>query len=50
MDGGAFTFIENLGVISHNVPAVYDVFAARIRACEASFRRNAARAAKMWVD
>jgi hypothetical protein len=31
MDGGAFTFIENLGVISHNVPAVYDVFASPIK-------------------
>jgi hypothetical protein len=25
-------FLKNLGCIAHNVPAVYDVFAARIRA------------------
>jgi hypothetical protein len=28
-------FQQILAAISHNVPAVYDVFAARIRACEA---------------
>jgi hypothetical protein len=33
------------GKISHNVPAVYDVFAARIRAL-----RSKTRAAKMWVE
>jgi hypothetical protein len=34
-----------LGGMSHNVPAVYDVFATRIRACVAKTR-----AAKMWVE
>jgi hypothetical protein len=35
MDGGVSFFWKFSGFISHNVPAVYDVFATRIRACVA---------------
>jgi hypothetical protein len=30
-----YTIQQILGVIAHNVPAVYDVLPARMRACEA---------------
>jgi hypothetical protein len=54
---GSGAAIRGAEAIAYNVPGILKplmqhqgVLPARIRACVASFRRNATRADKMWVE
>jgi hypothetical protein len=48
MDGGVYLFIKIPNFIAYNVPAVYDVLAARISKCAAFAGRTKCAGATAW--